>query len=81
MESARINPKNPQGDYSLRPTYDLLDQIRLQPNGGIDDSVCFEVLPLLAKPSRCDSTFLSYFSFKPIKVLFTVNKQKRHHYI
>ena len=29
MESARINPKNPQGDYLLRPTYDLLDQIRL----------------------------------------------------
>ena len=28
MESARINPKNPQGDYLLRPTYDLLDQIR-----------------------------------------------------
>ena len=23
MESARINPKNPQGDYLLRPTYDL----------------------------------------------------------
>ena len=29
MESARINPKNPQGDYLLRPTYDLLNQIRL----------------------------------------------------
>ena len=28
MESARINPKNPQGDYLFRPTYDLLDQIR-----------------------------------------------------
>ena len=24
MESARMNPKNPQGDYLLRPTYDLL---------------------------------------------------------
>ena len=23
MESARINPKNPQGDNLLRPTYDL----------------------------------------------------------
>ena len=23
MESARINPKNSQGDYLLRPTYDL----------------------------------------------------------
>ena len=23
MESARINPKNPQGDYLLRPTYDF----------------------------------------------------------
>ena len=21
MQSARINPKNPQGDYSLRPTF------------------------------------------------------------
>ena len=29
MESARINPKNPQGDYLPRPTYDLLNQIRL----------------------------------------------------
>ena len=29
MESARINPKNPQGDFLLRPTFDLLDQIRL----------------------------------------------------
>ena len=28
MESARINPKNPQEDYLLRPTYDLLGQIR-----------------------------------------------------
>ena len=23
MESARVNPKNPLGDYLLRPTYDL----------------------------------------------------------
>ena len=23
MDSARVNPKNPQGDYLLRPTYDL----------------------------------------------------------
>ena len=29
MESARINPKNPQGDYLLRPSYDVLNQIRL----------------------------------------------------
>ena len=29
MESARIYPKNPQGDYLLRPTYDLMDKIRL----------------------------------------------------
>ena len=29
MKSARINLKNPHGDYLLRPTNDLLDQIRL----------------------------------------------------
>ena len=28
MESAKINPINPQGDYLFRLTYDLMDQIR-----------------------------------------------------
>ena len=35
MGSAKINPKNPQGNYLVRPTYDQLDQIRLfAKNGG-----------------------------------------------
>ena len=29
MESARVNPKNPLGDYLLRPTYDLTGSNRI----------------------------------------------------
>ena len=29
MESARVNPKNPQGDYLLRPTYCLTESDKI----------------------------------------------------
>ena len=31
MEPARVNPKSPQSEYSLRPTYDLTKSNKIVP--------------------------------------------------
>ena len=58
MECARINPKNPQGDYLLRPTYDLLDMWEVF----TEDKEIFEDAPLrFIHVTRCarNKAFLS----------------------